>query len=256
MYTTGRTQLAAKDAHINLHLERRAHHAAKYRTTGLANRLAISATIANFASASGPLGSKKNTSGLHAAYFAVGQCVSELADNVINTANANPPIVHRPQNVSDRAVPSVSRRTVSVSVSFVVSVVVVVSTRRRVFMNGALPRCSSNVSQNVSQNARFFSSTASLDDDSSDASPSRLARVLVLSIVVLVVENVPTPTHPPSSRPSVRRHRRPRLRALASPPTLDVADRRTRTLARVLTVSRVVTARMRPASRVVALPSG
>ena len=255
MYTTGRTQLAAKDAHINLHLERRAHHAAKYRTTGLANRLAISATIANFASASGPLGSKKNTSGLHAAYFAVGQCVSELADNVINTANANPPIVHRPQNVSDRAVPSVSRRTVSVSV--VVSVVVVVvSTRRLVFMNGALPRCSSNVSQNVSQNARFFSSTASLDDDSSDASPSRLARVLVLSIVVLVVENVPTPTHPPSSRPSVRRHRRPPPRALASPPTLDVTDRRTATLARVLTVSRVVTARMRPASRVVALPSG
>jgi len=255
LYTTGRTQLAAKDAHINLHLERRAHHAAKYRTTGLANRLAISATIANFASASGPLGSKTNTSGLHAAYFAVGQCVSELADNVINTANANPPIVHRPQNVSDRAVPSVSRRTVSVSVVLSV-VVVVVSTRRLVFMNGALPRCSSNVSQNVSQNARFFSSTASLDDDSSDASPSRLARVLVLSIVVLVVENVPTPTHPPSSRPSVRRHRRPRLRALASPPTLDVADRRTRTLARVLTVSRVVTARMRPASRVVALPSG
>tara|TARA_B100001540_G_scaffold253466_1_gene230103 strand:- start:61 stop:828 length:768 start_codon:yes stop_codon:yes gene_type:complete len=255
LYTTGRTQLAAKDAHINLHLERRAHHAAKYRTTGLANRLAISATIANFASASGPLGSKKNTSGLHAAYFAVGQCVSELADNVINTANANPPIVHRPQNVSDRAVPSVSRRTVSVSV--VVSVVVVVvSTRRLVFMNGALPRCSSNVSQNVSQNARFFSSTASLDDDSSDASPSRLARVLVLSIVVLVVENVPTPTHPPSSRPSVRRHRRPPPRALASPPTLDVTDRRTATLARVLTVSRVVTARMRPASRVVALPSG
>jgi hypothetical protein len=255
LYTTGRTQLAAKDAHINLHLERRAHHAAKYRTTGLANRLAISATIENFASASGPLGSKKNTSGLHAAYFAVGQCVSELADNVINTANANPPIVHRPQNVSDRAVPSVSRRTVSVSV--VVSVVVViVSTRRLVFMNGALPRCSSNVSQNVSQNARFFSSTASLDDDSSDASPSRLARVLVLSIVVLVVENVPTPTHPPSSRPSVRRHRRPRPRALASPPTLNVADRRIRTLARVLTVSRVVTARMRPASRVVALPSG
>tara|TARA_B100000003_G_scaffold206665_1_gene222626 strand:- start:32 stop:799 length:768 start_codon:yes stop_codon:yes gene_type:complete len=255
LYTAGRTQLAAKDAHINLHLERRAHHAAKYRTTGLANRLAISATIANFASASGPLGSKKNTSGLHAAYFAVGQCVSELADNVINTANANPPIVHRPQNVSDRAVPSISRRTVSVSV--VVSVVVVVvSTRRLVFMNGALPRCSSNVSQNVSQNARFFSSTASLDDDSSDASPSRLARVLVLSIVVLVVENVPTPTHPPSSRPSVRRHRRPPPRALASPPTLDVTDRRTATLARVLTVSRVVTARMRPASRVVALPSG
>jgi len=252
LYTTGRTQLAAKDAHINLHLERRAHHAAKYRTTGLANRLAISATIANFASASGPLGSKKNTSGLHAAYFAVGQCVSELADNVINTANANPPIVHRPQNVSDRAVPSVSRRTVSVSVV----VVFIVSTRRRVFMNGALPRCSSNVSQNVSQNARFFSSTASLDDDSSDASPSRLARVLVLSIVVLVVENVPTPTHPPSSRPSVRRHRRPPPRALASPPTLDVTDRRTATLARVLTVSRVVTARMRPASRVVALPSG
>ena len=239
--TAGNTQLAAKDAHISLHLERRAHHAAKYRTIGLANRLAISATIANFASASGPLGSKINTSGLHNAYLAVGQCVSELADNVINTANTNPPIVHRPQNVSDRGITSDSRRTVSVVVpwTFVV-VVVVVSTRRLVFMNGALPRCSSKVSQNVSQNARFFSSSAARDDDSSDASLSRLARILVVVVVVIEKDD---------DFPMSRRHRRSRLRSRARPPARRVASRLARTPTRVLVVSRVVAARMRLASR-------
>ena len=250
--TAGNTQENAKDAHISLHLERRAHHAAKYRTIGLANRLTISATIANFASASGPLGSKIKTSGLHNAYLAVGQCVSELADNVINTANANPPIVHRPQNVSDRGITPDSRRTVPVVVpwTFVVVVVVVVavvivSTRRLVFMNGALPRCSSKVSQNVSQNARFFSSSAARDDDSSDASLSRLARVLVVSVVIVVVVVVKKDDDFPMSR----RHRRSRPRSHERPPARRVASRLARTPARVLVVSRVVAARMGLASR-------
>jgi hypothetical protein len=220
--TAGNTQLAAKEAHISLHLERTAHHAAKYRTIGLANRLAISATIANFASASGPLGSKIKTSGLHNAYLAVGQCVSELADNVINTPITNPPIVHRPQNVSDRGITSNSRRTVSVVVpwTFVVVVVVavVVSTRRLVFMNGALPRCSSKVSQNVSQNARFFSSSAARDD-SSDASLSRLASVLVVSVVVVVVVEKDV------DFPMSRRHRRSRPRSRERPPARRVVSR-------------------------------
>ena len=245
--TAGNTQLAAKEAHISLHLERTAHHAAKYRTIGLANRLAISATIANFASASGPLGSKIKTSGLHNAYLAVGQCVSELADNVINTPIINPPIVHRPQNVSDRGITSNSRRTVSVVVPWtlvvvVVVAVVVVSTRRLVFMNGALPRCSSKVSQNVSQNARFFSSSATRDD-SSDASLSRLASVVVVSVVVVVVVEKDV------DFPMSRRHRRSRPRSRERPPARRVVSRLARTPARVLVVSRVVAARMRLASR-------
>ncbi len=166
--TAGTPQEIANAIHIVRQRDLNAHHAARYRTIGLANRRTISLIISTRAPAFGALGSNKNISGLVKTKLTVGQCVSEYALSVIKIASTNPPIVHLPQNVSD---PSGISNLLIVVVSLVVSLFDCTAVVAFCFINGALPRCASSVSQKVSQNARFFSSSASPAPSDASLSP-------------------------------------------------------------------------------------
>ena len=163
--TAGTPQEIANAIHIVRQRDLNAHQAARYRTIGFANRRAISLIISTRAPASGALGSNKKINGLVKTKRTVGQCVSEYALSVIKIASTNPPIVHLPQNVSDPS--GISNLLILDVVSFVAFTAVVAFR----FINGALPRCASSVSQNVSQNARFFSSNVSPSPPDASRSP-------------------------------------------------------------------------------------